>query len=302
MVTPPTPPRRRGSILVPALLIIIGLGFLLANLGLLPEAWWRSLWRLWPLILVLFGLEILLGRQRWGAIASLAVVLALAGAGFAYLYSQGYVTPSTSATDSWEVERADLTSAQIDIDFGAGSLYLEGLPSLSPQLLAADFQGLYSSLNKDFRRSGGKGIVKLSPTAGRVNFPDQTQEWRLRLSPRLPLELAVKAGAADVNLDLASLTVTQLRIDLGAANGVVRFPREAGSTQATIKAGASSLTLEIPPGVAARIKPSLGLASLNIDESRFPHRDEYYVSSDFESASQRLDVSIDSGVSSITVR
>lgn len=301
MTNPPSPSRRRGGIIIPTLLILLGVAFLLANLGLLPEGWWRGLWRLWPLLLVLIGLEILFGRRWWGAMASVAAVLVLAGAGLAYLYAQGYIARPGATTDHWEVELAGLNSARLEVDFGAGNLYLEGLPSSSSRLIEADFQGLYGPLNKDFESSGGQGVAKLSQRDG-FSWAGEPQEWHLRVSPRLSLELRVKAGAAQVELDLSRLAVKRLILELGAATGTVRFPREAGTTTATIKAGASSLTLDIPAGVAARIRPVLGLATLDIDEERFLRRGDYYVSPDFETAAQRLEVSIEGGASTITIR
>ncbi len=287
---------------MPTLLILLGVAFLLANLGLLPEGWWRGLWRLWPLLLVLIGLEVLFGRRWWGAMASVVTVLVLGGAGLAYLYTQGYLTRPAVTTDHWEVEMAGQSSARLEVDFGAGNFYLEGLPSSSSRLIEADFQGLYGPLNKNFDSSDGQGVAKLSQRGDGFGWPGEPQEWRLRVSPRPSLELQVKAGAAQVELDLSRLTVKRLVLELGAATGTVRFPREAGTTTATIKAGASNLTLDIPPGVAARIRPVLGLATLNIDENRFPHRGDYYVSPDFETAAQRLEVSIDGGASTITIR
>jgi hypothetical protein len=55
---PATPPRRRGSVVWPLLLIAIGSILLLQNLGLLPGNLWGQIWRLWPLALVLIGLEL----------------------------------------------------------------------------------------------------------------------------------------------------------------------------------------------------------------------------------------------------
>lgn len=46
-------------------LILIGIGtiFLLNNLGFLPLDVWQNLWRFWPAILILIGLQLILGRN-----------------------------------------------------------------------------------------------------------------------------------------------------------------------------------------------------------------------------------------------
>src|SRR5918912_1045919 len=81
---PPSPPpprrRHRGGIAGPVVLIFIGTVFLLQNLGYLPPNAWVNLWRLWPLVLVLGGLELLFaGRLPWLIMAILAVAILVAG-------------------------------------------------------------------------------------------------------------------------------------------------------------------------------------------------------------------------------
>ena len=78
----PPPPRARrrhgGSVIGPLLLIFVGGVFLLQNAGILPASVWGDLWRLWPLVLVLAGLELLIGRRLpWlFAIGGLVIVVA----------------------------------------------------------------------------------------------------------------------------------------------------------------------------------------------------------------------------------
>jgi hypothetical protein len=57
----------------PILLIGIGTIWLLANLEILPDLNWRFFLRLWPLIFVVIGLDIIIGRRSPFAGALLAV-------------------------------------------------------------------------------------------------------------------------------------------------------------------------------------------------------------------------------------
>lgn len=56
----PAPDLRRGRMLIGALLVLVGVIFLLSNLGL----WWLSWSTVWPLLLVAIGVMIVLGRRR----------------------------------------------------------------------------------------------------------------------------------------------------------------------------------------------------------------------------------------------
>ena len=77
----PEPPRRRyPRIVIPTLLIVFGFLLLANNLGWVSWGFWESLGYLWPLILVLMGIELILtGHGAWGAIAATLAVLLVVG-------------------------------------------------------------------------------------------------------------------------------------------------------------------------------------------------------------------------------
>ena len=55
--------RNRRSFFGPILLIIIGLLFLAYNLGFVPGEGWDTIWKLWPLLLIVAGLDDLIRRE-----------------------------------------------------------------------------------------------------------------------------------------------------------------------------------------------------------------------------------------------
>ncbi|MCL0038666.1 cell wall-active antibiotics response protein [Dehalococcoidia bacterium] len=56
---------------------------------------------------------------------------------------------------------------------------------------------------------------------------------------------------------------------------------------------AGNIEITIPEGVAARIEVDLNVGVLEIDESRFPRKGDYYISPDFEDAENRIYLRID---------
>jgi hypothetical protein len=59
---------RRRSLVGPVILIGLGVVFLLNNLGVLAWSVWEVILRLWPILLVAAGLDLLLGRRSiWGS-------------------------------------------------------------------------------------------------------------------------------------------------------------------------------------------------------------------------------------------
>jgi len=68
-------------------------------------------------------------------------------------------------------------------------------------------------------------------------------EWELEFSPEIPLEMDLKVGAGDGELDLTGLQLAGLDLDVGAGDFEVRFdePNEADMSHLTLDAGASRL-------------------------------------------------------------
>lgn len=62
----------------PLLLITFGLLLLLSSLGLLPEGFWRMLWRFWPVILIILGLNVLAGQSESRTVYILLALLGIA--------------------------------------------------------------------------------------------------------------------------------------------------------------------------------------------------------------------------------
>jgi hypothetical protein len=79
-------PTRRGNLAGPVLLIGFGTLLLLINLGMVPMSIWGALARLWPLALILVGIDLLIPRRSiLGSIAvgALLLFVLFAGAGLA---------------------------------------------------------------------------------------------------------------------------------------------------------------------------------------------------------------------------
>jgi hypothetical protein len=301
----------------PIILIGLGILLLLQNLGFLSWSLWDILWRFWPMILVLIGLELLLGRRNPGLAAVVAVaVLVLAVAGSA-LAARGSASPLPSSMSSFlgtggagraqhlTEKLGSYERATVDIQFGAGDLTVRSLPSQSGSLMEGDFshQG-DRGVSRSFQCRDGDCTLRLLSRGERNWFFNTSgaDDWNVHLTPRIPLDLRVKSGASRIDLDLSALQISTLRLDIGASSGTVRLPAAGGATTATVKAGAADLEIAVPLETSARIRARGGLSSYQIDEQRFPRDGDYYVSPDFAQAINRVDLEIDAGVASVEIR
>ncbi len=294
----------------PLVLIFIGGVFLLQNAGYLPPNFWMNLWRLWPLVLVLAGIELLLAhRVPWLALVGLAAIVLVLGA-FASGSSLSTGPTAPAVTRASQTDLGGATQAAVTVRFGAGQLNISPLVPLTDNQLATTTYTGPPDLepHASYSPDGGTGQLEYQVSGhgpGFMPFVGARPEARmdLKLSPKVPItSLNVQTGATDAHLDLSNLLVSNLDVNVGAASTWIRLPEAARTTNAHIAGGASVITLEIPPGVGAQIRHRGGLSSVNIDQSRFPLvGDGLYRSADYLTATNNVDISIETGVTSIQV-
>ena len=320
--------RRLGSIFLPLILIGLGALLLLRNAGLIQVSIWDVVGRLWPLIPVLIGIELLIG-QRSPRASVLVMLLVSIGiiAGIALFASDpgrfpvGWTVNITSDHSPSEVAGrlprieeplADVERAEVELRLGAGKLRLSSLPTDSPLLIAGD---LTAGSGREApaweatvtREQGGKlAEIEVVSGSGRFDFgsDDNAERWDLQLSPEIPMEMAVQAGVSQIELDLTQLRVPELQVELGAAQLHLRLPVH-GHTSATVEAGAADVTIDIPADTPARIRTRGGLAQIEVDTQAFPQVDssDVYQSPGYEaSPHNRIDLELKTGLAKVEVR
>ncbi|RLC72371.1 MAG: hypothetical protein DRI26_03130 [Chloroflexi bacterium] len=266
-------------------LLFVGIVLLLQNFDVLPWSLWGTLWRFWPVLLIVIGLDILAGRYNpW--LAS-ALVLAVLGACLGLAIWQHGPSPGPgSAVSEYSQPLGDLERAEVRIDFAAGSLKLASLSPGSPNLVEASCRE--GRIRAEFERQGKVGQLRLT------NEKEERPPWKgigaeleVNLSPDISLALQIKSAATNLNLDLGQLKATKLELNIDAGNCKLRMPSQ-GSVQVLVEANAANVEITIPEEMAARIGADVNLAALEIDESRFLKRDDHYISPNFESSENQI--------------
>jgi len=280
-------------------LIFLGVVFMLQTTGVLPWTLWGTLWRFWPVALILMGVGILVrGWNVW--LVSLVSVAILGGCLGIALWQHGPLASSHMETET--VRLGDLERAEIQIDFAAGRLEVGSLSSGSIDLVDMAYEvrdgqrGLASAVE-----TVGTGVVLRLTSAHYLSWPDAGTRWRVDLTRSIPLVVSVRSSASDVELDLRRLEVVELKLDLGAGNCRVTLPSSAGVTSVDIDVNVANLEITVPDGVAARIRVDSGLSLIDVDKGRFPRQGDYFQSPDYEGAANRVDMVVSCDVGRVEV-
>lgn len=252
-------------------LIVIGLGviFLLNNL----LGW--SIWKLWPVLLILLGSSILVG---------------------------GRGSPGTKIEIEQSLEGA--AAADVTISPGVSELHVGPLAEPNQLIEGTISVGRAQSVTPEFRLKGDTAHYRLK-SRGHFAFPfwggwQRDYTWDLQLNQHVPTRLTIDAGVGQSTLDLSELSLTYLKIDAGVGQTNLTLPRW-GQLEVVIQAGVGEVSVGIPWEMAACIQTSTGLGSTRI-KGNYQRRGGAHVSPDYDTAENRVDLKIGGGVGAINVR
>jgi hypothetical protein len=250
-------------------ILIFGILLLLDNLGLLPFNPW--------MVVVPIGLILLGASFIWGSIHR-----------------------TNTEEELLVVPLEEAVNGQIKFKFGAGRITV-GSGASEGNFLNGKFSG---GVEKKITSTGQslELVLSVPPQNGPFQWsPGDSFNWDIKVTRSIPLSLEFDGGAAEIKFDLSDLLVENLSFKTGASSSEIVLPGSAGFTHANINTGAASVVVKFPPGVSGRIRSKSALASVIIDKSRFPKLGEVYVSPDWDTALNKVDLEVSLGVGSIEI-
>ena len=316
--------------LIPGMiLVMIGAIFLLNNFGYI-HFHWRNLIFMWPIFLVIGGVNLVFAHNRspWATILKISVVIG----GFALILfgnfnnrgwwshatwhvnsdsddndgddndsDNGKVVKGSSSGEFTQPYDASIKVARLNISGGANTFRLNDTTN---DLFKADtkqFHGRYELLGHkedsiyvmDFSMKNNKGNWSWGSN-NENNIAD------LALNTKPEWEINVQAGATDLNFDLSKYKLRELKLSGGAGQFVVKVGQPLESTNINVSTGASDVTIEVPENAACQIQSDTGLSS-NTFDGFTKNGDGDYETTNFDAAKNKMYIHISGGVSDFKV-
>ena len=297
--------RRGGSLVFPIILIVLGVLLLLDNLNITPGIDWAAIWKLWPLILIAIGLEVILGRRvSFGTILLVVIIAVIGGAA---VWWSVVADSGDRTTEHLTWPKDGIEQAEVELSIGVGKLQLTGESDVGG-LMIADLDlgpGVAVSQNSDdIDLEDDTPRAWIASKKDSFPFPrifgGSASEWDLSLNDRVRWNLSINSGVGDVRLDLSDLKVGELELDSGVGSVDLTLPRR-GTLRAKVDGGVGDVNITVPEGAQARLRVDRGIGSLNVG-SRFKRRGDFYETEGFNSAESFIDLEIDIGVGTVSVR
>lgn len=296
---------RYRSFFWPALLVLVGVAALLVNTGVITADRLATLFDLWPVILIVIGLEIIVRTTTRGVVADVAalsvVLIAVVGA-LAYVVEAPSI-PGYAANQTLDVSdtAGSLTHASLEVDAGAATITLAGDSSLGSDLYRAHVQ--YSGQKPTITLDRASGSLKISQDNSGFNvFRHYKFVMNLALNPHVAWSVTENTGASDESLNFSTLSLDSLTINTGASREDITLGAPSGHVSITINGGALTAHVHRPSGTEASVDVSGGAISLDAD-GRQQHAvgSVSYQSSGFSGASAAYQVTINGGACTVTL-
>jgi hypothetical protein len=187
---------------------------------------------------------------------------------------------------------------RVDLSMGAGNLRVDGG---AQKLMRADFTYNVPSWKPYVRYSSGpiRGNLSIEqPERRQGHFGNTKYAWDVRLNRDVPLDVKVHFGAGNADLNLGSLTLRTVEVQMGV--GRLQMDLRGNPKRnydVRVDGGVGEAVIRLPRGVGVDAEAEGGIGSISAPGMR---RDgKRYRNDAFEHAKVRVHLNIHGGVGSI---
>ncbi|RLD22041.1 MAG: hypothetical protein DRI54_08685 [Bacteroidetes bacterium] len=288
-------------------LIFLGVLFILSNLNLIYFDW-MHLWRLWPVILVLWGVSILPVHN----LIKLSLTILVLGGTVFFMVDQTVEWDDNKhiRIEKWESDESypidqtfnipyddSVKTVMLDLDIGAGAFIIA---DSTDDLIDFNKRGTKAKYAYVVKRSEDRAVIKIERDEINIVSGKTSHTVEIKLNKEPVWDFDLDAGAAALDFDLSAFKVNKLDLDGGAAAFELKFGDKYPETFVTIDAGASSIDLQIPDSSGCDLRITAVLSGKSIyGFKKLEHG--HYRTENFDETESKIFIEVDAAVSSFSI-
>ena len=211
-------------------------------------------------------------------------------------------TARTSALqyDSNTVEMGAAESVEVNLRMGAGELRVtDG----SQKLMRADFTFNVPSWKPTVRyeSTGGRGILTVEqPSHGHTGLGNMKYRWDLQLNNKVPMDLKVNFGAGDARLDVGSLALRSVEVDMGV--GQLQMDLHGAPKHdydVHVRGGVGEATIRLPSDIGIWAEAQGGIGAINVRGLR--KEGDHWESESYPRSKVKIKVDVQGGIGAVNL-
>ena len=312
---------KKGNIFWGVILLTFGVLLALRNFDIFYFSWY-SIFRLWPLIFVFWGISIL-PVKSFIKLTLIAITIFFAiiilvrnpnpdyhwfwkwDKWDTYEYNKEYDDDDDREYDEYDWEEQHLSAAhdsgtinaRLNLNAAAGKFYIK---NISSGLFEFDSEGDAGPYNVKTIRDDNTATIDINLKKRYIRHGNITNDVWLALNPGPVWNLNIDVGAASLEMDLSPFKTEKIDIDGGASKIELKIGDKLNNIKVNIDAGASAIIIKIPYESACELHTSTVLSAREIDDFN-KIKSGLYQTPNFSDSANQIFIDIDAAISSLKV-
>jgi hypothetical protein len=295
------------------LLVIIGVLFILKNTGVLFFSW-HTMWHLWPIILILWGISIIPVKDWIKLVLSLVTVL------ITFFAVQQYGPKDNhkwnfewnDRNDSDNNDEDNITSynnvmsenfdsltkfADLKLNIGVGNFKIK---DSTDKLIEVKHDNDNANYSMTAKAEDSLTRIDISLEKGEFNNGNIKNNVEMKLNPSPIWDLDLNVGAASVDFDLSGFKTRNLKIQGGASEIDLKLGAFLPLTEVKLEAGAASITVRVPESAGCEIISNTFMSSKDFKGFTKIGK-QLYQTPNFATSTNKIKINLQAGVASVDV-
>jgi hypothetical protein len=202
--------------------------------------------------------------------------------------------------ESREFERKGVERLRLEVHMGAGEVKVRGGAT---QLAKADFAYNVEQWKPSvtYHTLGGASDLSIEqPGNSHAHIGDTTYIWDVQVANEIPVELNAHLGAGSARLDLGSMTLRRVEVEMGVGelNMDLRgAPKHDYDVR--IRGGVGEATVHLPRDIGIYASGSGGIGEIHTEGLR--KQGDHWVNDAYSDAKVRIHVDVEGGIGQINL-
>ncbi|SMC90929.1 LiaF transmembrane domain-containing protein [Pedobacter nyackensis] len=300
-------------------LLFIGGVLLLENFNVI-DFYWSSVWRFWPIFLIIAGVNILFNKSKsqLGGVVSISILVIT----LVLLFFKGQEPRKNRAIVFKEFEHRDFDDQDEDSSFreqhlslpyGTDSTAKRTVLNISGGGTSFELKGHTDSLISAVSDRGGNTFILKNnfskDSVATLNLKMRGKgEWNsggnsmdIRLNRKPDWDIHVNMGAGEIDFDLSDFKVRQFSFDGGAAALDVKLGSLLPIADVNVKTGIADVKINIPSASGCQIRAKTGLSAKEFT-GFIKLDDNTYETPNYKTSKNKIFINFDGGLSNFEVK
>jgi hypothetical protein len=295
----------RGDGLAGGLLFVtVGSIILLNNLGYLAWDVWGMIFRFWPVLIIVIGTDIILGRylrSTWAAVVGLVLVVVIVG-GLLWFAGTNPIPARAVAMESVQLPLENINRADVTLSPATGKITVQGT-SDTTALIIGNFRKTKTDKVEEISSVENNSAAYTLRSQGGFYNPvltnDNLSTWEVELTQAIPISLDFSLGVGAADLILTKVQLEHLKVRMAIGQTTVLLPE--GKYEADIDGAIGEIVLKVPADLPVRIIATHGMSGFEVRGDLIKNGNVLTTRS-YAGATERVEVRVNQAMGNLVVQ